>query len=177
MPKWPSWTFLTEGKPVRVGRLVRPHGVRGEMKLQPAPGDSGAWRQARHARADQDGWRRLQSVRGAGKTVIVKLEGIDTPEEARRFCGRELFVPRQELAPPQEGGWWLADLQGLRVIDQQGRNLGELEDAFSNGVYDVYVVRRGRHRWLLPAVDSLVLEIDPAAGRILVDLPEGLTEL
>lgn len=162
---------------MRVGRLHKPHGVRGELKLEPAEGSSGAWRKARRARAGDGGWRGLQNVRGGGRFFLVKLEGIDTPEQARPLSGLDFFVPRSELESPGDGSCYLADLIGLEVADRCGQVLGVIEDSFFNGAHEVYVVRRGRRRWLLPAVDDMVLETDLAAGRMLVDVPEGLIEL
>ncbi len=147
------------------------------MKLQPAEGSSGAWKKARRARAGENGWRRLESVRGAGKFYVVKLQGVDTPEQARGLSGRDFFVPRDELEPAGEGSCYLADLVGLEVADRQGRVLGVIEDSFFNGAHEVYVVYHDRRRWLLPAVDDMVLETDLAARRMLVDVPEGLIEL
>jgi 16S rRNA processing protein RimM len=168
---------LTEPKPVWVGRLLRPHGVKGEIKLVPGEGCSGAWRRARRASIDGGkSWLAVEKVRPAGRFFLVKFRGVDTPEGARKLCGRDFFVPRDQLAPAGEGEYYLADLIGLKVVDGQGKLLGRLQDAFDNGAHEIYVILRGRREWLLPVYAGVVREVDLQRGEMVVEPPEGLLD-
>jgi len=160
-----------------VGRLLRPHGVKGEIKLVPGEGCSGAWRSVRQASIDGGkSWLYVEKVRSAGRFFLVKLQGIDTPERARELCGRDFFVPRDELDPAGEGEYYLADLIGIKVVDGRGEFLGRLQDAFDNGAHEIYVILRGRREWLLPVYPGVVREVNLQRGELVVEPPEGLLE-
>ena len=117
--------------------------------------------------------RIVQRGRWAGRSVILKLRGLETRNEAETLRGAELTVPEAaELV--DEGVYYLHDIIGLPVFDAGGRTLGTLEEVFSTGSTDVYVVRGDRGELLLPALDDVVTEVDLSGGRIVVSVPEGI---
>ncbi|RMG90671.1 MAG: 16S rRNA processing protein RimM [Candidatus Dadabacteria bacterium] len=163
---------------VAVGRVGRPHGVRGEVRVDP---------QGSLPRG-LEGYTRFYLDRGRGpepvgvehhrihgRFVLVKFEGYDTPEAARELTHAVLYVDRSELPPLGEGEYYHADLLGCEVVEENGDVLGRVADVFDSGAHDVLVIRTetGAER-MLPVVAQWVLSIDVEAGRITVRVPEGM---
>jgi 16S rRNA processing protein RimM len=161
-----------ERPPVTVGRIVTPHGVRGELKVESLTDFPERFR--RGSRLWLDGVEfSVELGRVLGRHVILKLEGIDDRNAAEAIRGRELTVPDvAELT--EEGVYYQHDIVGLRVEDEAGSELGRVVDVLLTGSNDVYVVQGERGELLLPALDDVVKQIDIATGRIVVDLPGGL---
>jgi 16S rRNA processing protein RimM len=159
-------------QPVTVGRILAPHGIRGELKVQPLTdfperfeAGSRLWLNGEE--------RTVQRGRWAGRSVILKLRGLDTRNEAETLRGAELTVP--EPATLDEAGvYYLHDIIGLAVVDAAGAPLGRLADVFSTGSTDVYVVRGEAGELLLPALDDVITDIDLTTGRITAEVPEGI---
>jgi 16S rRNA processing protein RimM len=157
---------------VTVGRIVAAHGVRGEVKVEPL--SDFPERFAAGSVLWLDGTpRTVERGRFQQRTVILKLEGVDTRNDAEALAGKTLLVPEAaEIA--DEGVYYLHDVIGARVQTTAGEALGELADVFSTGSNDVYVVRGARGELLLPALDDVVLEVDLPGRRIVVEVPDGL---
>jgi 16S rRNA processing protein RimM len=159
-------------QPIVVGLILAPHGVHGELKVQSLTDfperfepDSHLWLKGEE--------RIVQRGRWSGRSLILKLQGIDTRNEAEALRGAELTVP-EATEIEEEGVYYLHDIIGLPVFDAAGAFLGKLEDVFSTGSTDVYVVRGERGELLLPALDDVVTDVDIRAGRIVVAVPEGI---
>ena len=166
---------------ILVGQITRTHGTRGELKVLPGEGSSGAWRETEvvflGAEREQASRFRVKGVRGGGRFAILALEGVDTLESAEELKGRQVFVPRDQLPEAEPGSFYAGDVEGLTVIDAQGQVLGVVEEIFDNGAHEVYVVRDGSREIMLPIVDGVVVEVDLEAGRMVVKPPEGLPGL
>ncbi|HXF83021.1 MAG TPA: ribosome maturation factor RimM [bacterium] len=163
---------------VVVGRVIRPHGVRGEMRVAPDtdfPERLTMLGQAVLIVEERTEPVRIEAVRRAGDAVLVKIAGIDTPEAAARWRGAALAVPRELAAPLPAGRHYVGEVLGLRVETEDGDALGTVAEILRTPAHDVYVVR-GAREILIPAIASVVLRIDPAAGRIIVRLLPGLLE-
>ncbi|MGH7429396.1 MAG: ribosome maturation factor RimM [Candidatus Methylomirabilaceae bacterium] len=119
---------------------------------------------------------RVDSVRCDGAVWVLKLDGVDTPEEARRLIGHDVLISRTAAPPPPEGSYYHADLVGLRVVSDEGRELGRVVEIWETGANDVYVVRGEQAEWLLPATREVVRGIDLAAEIMLVRPLEGMIE-
>ena len=156
---------------VIMGRIVAPYGIYGWLKIQPDTealdglGDYATWWLGR---ADQ--WRpfELETVKMHGNVLLAKLKGISDRDAAFALKGSQVAVPREELPAAAEGQYYWADLIGLRVVNQQQVDLGEVVDVFETGANDVLVIQGERER-LLPFVDQVVLDVDLAAKVMQVD--------
>lgn len=107
--------------------------------------------------------------------MILHVEGCEDRETAEAFRGSELLIPMlaAELLP--EGVYYRWQILGLAVMEEGGQHLGTVMDILETGANDVYVVRGdGPRELLLPAIESVILEVDLEAGQLLVKLPEGL---
>jgi 16S rRNA processing protein RimM len=165
---------------VVLGRFAAPWGVKGWIKAEsytdPPAGLLGypVWNVARPARGlEPPGWDEVRIVEGrphgAGRTVVVRLPGVDDPEAARAWVNREIAVPRSALPEPAAGEYYWHDLEGCRVETVDGVELGIVDHFMEMPANPVMVVRDGtRERWL-PAVRPHLKRVDLAARRLVVD--------
>ncbi len=173
---------MTEPPLVAIGEVLRPYGLRGELKVRPLT-DRPRERFGRLDRCllwerelDRREDCRIASCRFDGETVFLRIDGVDSPEAARRYQGRLLAVRRDQALPPPEGQFYPWQLEGAVVETRDGRTVGRFVGVES-GAQDLWVVEdEGRQR-LIPAVASIVVEVSVADRRIVIDPPEGLLEL
>src|SRR5919198_717538 len=138
-----------------MGRVAGAYGVRGWIKVErPQTGlaQCGQWwiNATRYAVAES---------RTHSGTLLARLEGMPSREAAARLKGAPVLVERDLLPAPQEGHYYLADLVGLEVVNEQGERLGVVKRMFWNGAQDVMEVEGGKTR-LLPWVAAVVRNVD-----------------
>ncbi len=120
----------------------------------------------------------MESARFFKNMVLLKWKGIDNRDDAERYRGSALFVPREDAVPLQENEYFIADLIGLSVFTEDGEALGELTDVLQTGANDVYeVTTEKKKKILIPAIRDCILQVDVEAGRMEVHLLPGLAEL
>lgn len=166
---------------VRVGRIARPHGIKGELKVQVfgAPEDFRHFPELRLGDEARPGTQsqRVLAQRPQGKAVLLTLAGIDDRSAAEGVLGRELWVAERYLPPLAEDEFYWHQLVGLRVVVEGGRELGKVTSLFATGGHDVLVVRGGGREYLIPARREFMLATDHQAGVLTVaDIP-GLFDL
>lgn len=165
-------TPLDQSTSVSIGRIAAAHGIYGEIKVDPLTDFPQRFDQGSQVwLAGQP--RRVQRSRWQGKLVILKLAGINDRTTAESLKGQELQAP-EAMPIEDEDVYYRHDIIGLDVVDQSGETLGKVEDVFSTGANDVYVVRGPRGELLLPAIEDVIKQVDLATGRIFVDLIPGL---
>ena len=120
----------------------------------------------------------VESAWEHGGRAILKFSGIDSMSEAELLAGMELCVPEQERPPAPEGEFYQSDLVGCEVRTPDGKPLGTVGGWQSYGGPDLLEVKTPSGKELLiPFVQSMLVEVDLPGRRLVVDLPEGLTEL
>jgi 16S rRNA processing protein RimM len=159
---------------VILGEIVRPHGVRGEVKLRSFTSDPSAIG-AYGVLVTERGERvTLKNVRTAHDHVIARIEGVTDRDGAERLKGRKLQVARDVLPDPEDDDEiYAADLEGLPVVDETGRALGEVVAVQNYGAGDLLEIGTEgvRRTVLLPFSDDVVIEIGEDA--IVIDASEG----
>jgi 16S rRNA processing protein RimM len=106
--------------------------------------------------------------------VLLALEGIDNCDRAASLVGFTLFIEKALLPELEDDTYYWSDIIGLAVYDTQDVYLGRVTSVLPTGSNDVYVVRNNDDEILVPALESVVINIDLAEGRMTVELPEGL---
>lgn len=119
----------------------------------------------------QGQWRevKLEGGQRQGKTVVAKLAGLDDRNEAELYRGDEIAIYQHQLGHLQEGEYYWHQLQGLRVVNMEGVELGTVHHLLETGANDVLVVRGDRERLIPFTVDHTVTEVDLTTGVITVD--------
>ncbi len=169
---------------ILVGRAFKPHGVDGTIKVIPETDDPAALadldvlylgRDSESATArNVDAMRAMTSSKGL--TLLIQFEGVDTPEDAAGLRGLGVYAP-QSLLPLGEGEYFLHDLVGLDVIDEEGSALGTVGDVYDTDAHLIYGVRLpdGREA-LVPDVDAFVVDLDMDARTLVLRPIEGLLD-
>ena len=116
------------------------------------------------------GWQKVQLIDGRmqGEGVIARLEGVNDRDAARGLIGTEIAVPRRELPPAEPGEYYWSDLEGLKVVNLEGVELGTVSHLFETGANDVLVVVGERQR-LIPFTRDAVKDVDLQSRTLRVD--------
>ena len=164
----------------RIGVITRPHGVLGEMKVYPVTDDIKRFKGMKEIlMGPPEGQKgelstvKVEGVRFQKNMVLLKLSGIESPEEARKLSQYQLYVKREDAIPLSDGEYYVSDLIGLSVLSEKGEKLGILKDVLKTAANDVYVVK-GEREILVPAVKEYVLSIDLPKGEMTVLFVEGM---
>ena len=116
----------------------------------------------------------IRAVRTHKKALLVALVGITTRDSAEFLRGKLFEVPEGELADLDEDQYFRFEIVGMNVVDESGTARGKVEEVLETGADDVYIVRDEESELLIPAIDSVVKEIDVAARRMVVEVIPGL---
>lgn len=116
----------------------------------------------------------LESFRLQRGQVILKLAGIDTPEQAAKLRGQLVQVPVEEAVALPEGQYYLYQIVGLAVETTAGEPLGHVTDVLFTGANDVYVVRGEGGELLVPAIEQVVKQVDLEHGRLVIEPLAGM---
>jgi 16S rRNA processing protein RimM len=158
---------------VAVGFVRGPHGLLGELKVEPLTDHPQRFQRGASLRAG-DRTYTVRSSRMHQKTLLLQIEGIDTRGQAETLRDLLLEIPETELPALAEGEYYRYQLMGMEVVDRDGQSLGRIEEVLDTGANDVYAVRNSDGELLLPAIDTVVKQVDVAAGRMVVEVPAGL---
>ena len=162
---------------LETGKIVNIHGLRGEVKVMPWSDTPDFICEFDTLYVGRD--KTPMDVEGARvhkNMVLVKFEGISTPEEANKLRNSVVCIDREDVELP-EGTYFIADLIGLDVIDADTDKLyGTVSDVFNTGANDIYEVKDGEKKYYIPAIPQVIIDTDLENKRITVRPPEGLIE-
>lgn len=162
-------------KYLEILKIVSIHGVKGEINAQ-AWCDSPSQITKLKKLYSKDGSKVYELLRARPKSdsmVIIKLRGIDSPEDAQNLRNTVLYADRDDIKLP-DGSYFIQDLVGLECFSETGELLGTLSDVLSTGANDVYEITCGDKKYYIPAVPSVILNTDIAGGRMDIIKMEGL---
>jgi len=149
-----------------IGQIINIHGVKGEIKVYPLTDDIKRFRKVKRVFIDgvekQIIWCKLQADK-----VILKIESIDTIEEAQKYRNKYIDIPREEAVRLREGEFFIADLLGCTVRDENGFVFGKIDDVIQTGSNDVYWVK-GANEVLVPALKDVVVSINIENREIII---------
>jgi 16S rRNA processing protein RimM len=164
-----------------IGRITRPHGVRGEVRVEPhtdLPERFGLLGHV-YVGGDPPVSMTVERARLHQGVIILKLGGADSRDDAEALRGQWVLVSADEALPLKEGELFLYQLVGLDVVDEAGEIIGTVEDVLQTGANDVLIVRtidEPPRQLLLPDIPGVVLDVSLEAGRVVVRIPPGLIE-
>jgi 16S rRNA processing protein RimM len=163
-----------------VGRIVKPHGINGELivEVQSDSPDRFA-RGSKLEAGEPDGERRRLTVRSTrddrGK-LLVRFHQISDRSAADGLRGKLLSIARADVAPAAEGSYYDWQLEGLEVVDEDGARLGTLARVAPGTSSDHWIVDTGSGEVMVPAVPEFIRRVDLESGRIVVHVIPGLFE-
>lgn len=163
-----------------IGKVVGTHGIKGHIKVFPYSDSTDLFARGEELVLSQRGKHfaklRILSARPHKGVILLAADGIESIEAAQKWIGCQLSIDKACLPEPEEGSYYCYQIIGLEVFDSSNRRLGRVEAVLPTGSNDVYVVRDGKKEVLIPAVDSVVIDIDLKHNVLRVDLPEGLED-
>lgn len=148
----------------QVGIITSPHGVRGEVKVFPTTDDNKRFKKLKECFIEYN--NEMMPVKACGckffkNMVILKLENFDNMNDVEKFRKCKIFVDREHAVSLDEDEYFVADLLGISVIDENRNVLGALEDVIETGANDVYVVKNeSGDEILIPAIKDCILDVN-----------------
>jgi 16S rRNA processing protein RimM len=163
-----------------IGKVMKPHGVRGKIKIDYFGNDLNQFSLYRKIFI-KDHLGKPESYEVLNVTLqpprlILQLKGIETFEETKNLIGKEIFVRREDLPKPEEGEYYWFQILGMVVETEKGRRIGTVKAILPTGANDVYIVQGKRKEIFLPATEEVIQSIDLSAGVMKVVRMEGLWE-
>lgn len=167
---------------ILVGKVIKPHGIKGEIKVFPysrTPANFKVYREVLLAGKSEGDARHftIRSCRVQGGAVILKLDGVETRSAAEVYSGFGVWVAKIALAEPAPDEFYWHEMVGARVFVGDGRELGSVSSIFETKAHDVLVVKGGGKEYLIPILENLLRDWDRAARTLVIDVPPGLLEI
>ena len=164
-----------------VGKVLRPHGLEGLLRIL-------AYVQSEESFLNtgivflKSGQQEVieyhvLSVKPYKNVFLMKLDGLNSLEEAERFRGAEILISKDSLRCENDDEYFWFDLIGLKVYLNTGRYIGTLKEVLTTGSNDIYIVRQGEKEVLIPAIHEVVEEIDLNNKKMIISEMEGLLDL
>lgn len=165
---------------LQVGVISSTHGVRGEVKVFPTTDDVKRFKRLKEVILDtgkEELTLEIEGVKFFKQFVILKFKGFDNINDIEKYKSKSLYVTRENAVQLRKDEYFIADLQGLTVVDEADEVLGTLRDVMETGANDVYIIdlTDGREV-LIPAIKECILNVDMESGRMRVHMLEGLLD-
>ncbi len=162
----------------QVGIITSPHGVHGEVKVYPTTDDVKRFKRLKEVILDTGKERmnlEIEGVKFLKQLAVLKFRGYDNVNDVERFRQKPLLVTRENAVRLGRDEYFIADLMGLKVLDEEEQEIGILREVIETGANDVYAIDLADGReLLLPAIKQCVLAVDVEAGFIKIHILEGL---
>ena len=165
---------------LRVGVITSTHGVRGEVKVFPTTNDAKRFKTLKKVILDgrEPLELSIEQVKFFKNMVILKFKGYDNINDVETWRQRDLLITRDQAVELKEDEYFITDLIGLTVVNEEEAVLGRVKDVLETGANDVYVVElTGGKELLLPAIKDCILNVDLEGGRMKVHVLDGLMDL
>lgn len=164
----------------QVGVITSTHGVRGEVKVFPTTDDAHRFKRLKEVILDtgkEEIILEIEGVKFFKQFVILKFKGYDNINDIEKYRQKSLYVTRENAVRLRRDEYFIADLMGLKVLDEEGQAIGKLREVMETGANDVYIIDLDDGReLLLPAIKQCVLQVKPEEGWIQIHILEGLLD-
>ena len=165
---------------LRVGVIPSTYGGRGAVKVFPTTDDAKRFKTLKKVILDgrEPLELSIEQVKFFKNMVILKFKGYDNINDVETWRQRDLLITRDQAVELKEDEYFITDLIGLTVVNEEEAVLGRVKDVLETGANDVYVVElTGGKELLLPAIKDCILNVDLEGGRMKVHVLDGLMDL
>ena len=155
-----------------LGEIVRPQGIRGEVKVKHYTDDPYRFEDLETVylkRGNEYQPVEVLSARVQKDDVYLTLEGVQDRNEAEKLRGTQLWVDRENAVELDEDSVFIADILGAKAYDTKGNEIGVLRDVLTPGGVDVFVFKTAQGTMMMPALKTVILTMDADEGRIVLD--------
>ena len=165
---------------LQVGAITQTHGLRGEVKVFPTTDDVKRFKKLKEVILDTGKDKmalEIENVRFFKQFAILKFKGFDNINDIERYKGKSLYVTRENAVKLRKDEYFIADLMGVKIYDEQDAYMGVLKDVIVTSANDVYEIALEDGRTLLlPAIKQCVLDVDIEQRRMKVHVLDGLLD-
>lgn len=163
---------------LEIGQIVNTNGLKGMLKIKPFTDDLTRFEDLEYIyiqKGQELIEKNIEQVKYVKNMVLLKLEGIDSIEEAEEYRNLYIKINKEDIGDLQEGEYLIADMLECNVYTEENELLGKMVDIFNTGSNDIYVVKTEEGKEiLLPAIKDVVKEIDIQEKKIIIKLMDGL---
>jgi len=165
---------------LQVGIITQTHGIRGEVKVFPTTDDVHRFKRLKETILDTGREQltlEIEGVKFFKQYAILKFKGYDSIESIERYKGKNLYVTRENAVRLGRDEYFIADLIGMDVCDEQGEPFGVLKDVIETGANDVYdITMKDGRSVLVPAIKQCILSVDMEQRIMKIHLLDGLLD-
>jgi len=167
---------------VMIGEVVKPHGIRGEVKVYSYSGRPENFENYKKIvlQAQTESRTDIYNVvksREQGSLAILELEGVSSREAAETLQGSTVWLMKDDFQRLEPDEYYWHQLENLLVITESGRELGRVTRLFSTPAHDIMVVTGKGHEYLIPVNADIICNIDDQGGKITISPPAGLLDI
>ena len=167
---------------VMIGEVVKPHGIRGEIKVYLFSEKPRNFKQYKEiylqgpAGGSIEVFKVVES-REQGKLAILQLENIGTREAAEDLQGSDVLISKADLPVLDSDEYYWQQLNGLMVVTEAGQEIGTVTKLFNTAAHDIMVVIGLDHEFMIPVQGEIIKDIDEQGGKIIISPPPGLLDI
>lgn len=165
---------------LQVGAITQPHGIHGEVKVFPTTNDVKRFKKLKEVILDTGREQKVLEIEGVKffkQYAILKFKGYDNINDIEKYKGKPLLVTRENAVKLGRDEYFIADLIGIEVYDEDGKYLGVLQKVIETGANDVYEVKFEDGREVLfPAIRQCILDVDMENRKMKVRIMDGLLD-
>ena len=163
-----------------VGKIVKPHGIKGELKVVPYSGAAEELLVFKtffvQSKSTCERYNVLRN-RAQGKFTILQVSGVTSRNAAEDLVGDEVFVLLSDMPELEDDQFYWHEMVGINVVTDNGQKLGQVTSLLDTGANDVLVVSGTGHEYLLPVIDEIIVSVDKEEGVLVVSPFPGLLDI
>ena len=164
-------------KEIIIGKIVAPHGVRGDIRILPLTEKPDLFLDLEYLLLEGGKKLTVKNARFQKRMILVTTKEVTSMNEAELLRDKDIYIKAEDLPELEDDEFYVADLVGIPVYDLEGNQIGTFKDSLSTGSNDVYIIAvPGAKDILVPALKEYFKEINLAEKRIVVKLPEWTDE-
>ncbi len=163
-----------------IGKILKPHGVKGSVKVEIITSFPEHFLELNTVYIEHNNQKQAYSIEEArlsNRFVFLKLSGIDDYDRAASLRNHYIYIAQEDLKPLSENEYYIHDLIGLKVFDEQGAFIGTLRDVWTYSANDIYVLKTddgAEH--LIPAIQSVVKSVNLKERTMVIHVMEGMLD-
>jgi len=165
---------------IAIGRISKPIGTRGEVKILPLTDDKHRFESLSNVWLGYDSanveLKKILKVRVDARQVVLNFDGVKTVEEAEKTRDLYLFVPKEEAVKLRDGSYFVDDVIGCEVATEEQKIVCVITDLLSLPMNDLWVVKKDEKEFLIPAVKAIIRQVDVENKRITIHALDGLLD-
>ncbi len=163
-----------------IGSISKPQGIRGELKVVSGLQLQDVFLSLEKVYLQHQGkkseWKAVRNVRAQNEFFVLKLEDVQTRNDAELYRGYDLYVQKDQIPDMPENTYFVSELIGIHVQSKNGDVIGKIDDVLHMPAHDIYVINTGEDEILIPAVKEFVKQVDLENSRIIIQPIDGMID-